>query len=140
MAERVLVAFYLALLFHRTTDNKLQKPALLTKHFRITPKTMGLLLEDHDIIIRIRKLDASAANYFLMDMLYSNVTLCPFSHSMKGHMTELERGPANVELKRLPPPLVLHSSLAFWPRTRGYVLHLVVVGHWALSTTSLKYH
>lgn len=66
----------------------------------MTPRTAGILLDDYDVITRIRKSDTSAC-YLLIDRLYSNVTLGPFSHSMKGDMAELERGLASLGFKRL---------------------------------------
>lgn len=74
----------------------------------MTPRTAGILLGDYDVITKIRKSDTSAS-YLLIDRLYSNATLGPFSHSMKGDMAELERGLASLGFNRLPPAAVLYQ-------------------------------
>lgn len=105
---------YLTFLPHKTTDSKLQNSVLLTKHFEMTPRTAGILLDDYDVITRIRKSDTSA-RYLLIDRLYSNVTLGPFSHSMKGDMAELERALASLGFNRLPPTAALYPVLLSGP-------------------------
>lgn len=75
---------------------------------------MGILLDDYDVITRIRKSDTSAS-YLLIDRLYSNVTLGPFSHLMKGDMAELERGLASLGFNRLALPAVFYPVLLSGP-------------------------
>lgn len=114
----VLLVCSLPLLCYRTTDNKIKNSFLLAKHFRTSHKTVGFLIDDHDIIIRIRRFDTSA-DYFQLENFIQ--IPCPSSNSMKEDVTKLKWGAASAGFNRLPPPAALCSSLAFWPRLRCFI-------------------